>query len=196
MLGSSCPKCGVSGGNTGTPPGPPPGSSGTGRGRERGIPGGWGRSWEPPPGDLGVPGGGSQPLVTPPCPPQTILLQDKEQRLLWGVPILSPPHSPLSPPPAPPAPSPAAPRPERCEGAAAAFRGAPPGPSEPPGTGAGLGTGAVLQKLLWAAQELPRTASAEGSAQLCLLVRACADALGGLQALDPPRGAAQPPPTS
>ncbi|XP_032939374.1 protein ZNRD2 [Catharus ustulatus] len=130
----------------------------------------------------------------------TILLQDKEQRLLCVT--CQDPEGPGG----------GHGTPERCEGAAAAFRGAPPGPSEPPGTGAGLGTGAgtgtggaaalgaareaVLQKLLWAAQELPRTASAEGSAQLCLLVRACADALGGLQALDPPRGAAQPPPTS
>ncbi|KAM7026456.1 LOW QUALITY PROTEIN: protein ZNRD2 [Acridotheres tristis] len=128
----------------------------------------------------------------------TILLQDKEQRLLCVT--CQDPEGPGGGHAPPPAPSPAAPRPEHCEGAAAAFRGVPPGPPEPPGGGGGAAVlaarAAVLQKLLWAAQELPRTASAEGSAQLCQLVRACADALGGLQALDPPRGAAEPPPTS
>uniref|UniRef100_A0A8U7NGY6 Zinc ribbon domain containing 2 n=1 Tax=Corvus moneduloides TaxID=1196302 RepID=A0A8U7NGY6_CORMO len=150
----------------------------------------------------------------------TILLQDKEQRLLcvtcqdpegdlgrglriWGGEGPLPSHSPplLSPPPPPAAPPPPAPRPEHCEGAAAAFRGAAPGPPEPPeppespgGGAVGAARAALLQKLLWAAQELPRTASLEASAQLCGLVRACADALGGLQALDPPPGTAQPPP--
>ncbi|XP_058717458.1 protein ZNRD2 [Poecile atricapillus] len=124
------------------------------------------------------------------CCPSTILLQDKEQRLLCVT--CQDPGGGHAPPPAP---SPAAPRPEHCEGAAAAFRGAPPAPPEPPGAAVAAARAAVLQKLLWAAQELPRTSSAEGSAQLCRLVRACADALGGLQALEPPRGAAQPPPT-
>lgn len=126
-----------------------------------------------------------------------------------GIRPLSPPplsHRPLSPPPAPPppplsAPSPAPPRPEHCEGAAAVFRGAPPAapePPEPPGGGGedavGAARAALLQKLLWAARELPRTGSAEASAHLCHLIRACADALGGLQALEPPRGTAPDPP--
>ncbi|XP_031950837.1 protein ZNRD2 [Corvus moneduloides] len=126
----------------------------------------------------------------------TILLQDKEQRLLCVT--CQDPEGPGGGHAAPPPP---APRPEHCEGAAAAFRGAAPGPPEPPeppespgGGAVGAARAALLQKLLWAAQELPRTASLEASAQLCGLVRACADALGGLQALDPPPGTAQPPP--
>ncbi|XP_056366345.1 protein ZNRD2 isoform X2 [Oenanthe melanoleuca] len=126
----------------------------------------------------------------------TILLQDREQRLLCVT--CQDPEGPGggNAPAPPPAPSPAAPRPEHCEGAAAAFRGARAGPPGSPGGAVGAARAAVLQKLLWAAQELPRTASAEGSAQLCQLVRACADALGGLQALETPLGAAEPPPTS
>uniref|UniRef100_A0A672UU83 Sjogren syndrome/scleroderma autoantigen 1 n=1 Tax=Strigops habroptila TaxID=2489341 RepID=A0A672UU83_STRHB len=79
---------------------------------------------------------------------------------------------------------PAAPEPAHCEGAATGLRGAPPGPPEAAALAAARA--AVLDKLGWAARELPRTASAEGSAQLCALVRACAEALGGLQALAPP----------
>ncbi|NXN96194.1 SSA27 protein, partial [Rhinopomastus cyanomelas] len=79
-------------------------------------------------------------------------------------------------------------RPEVCEGAASGLRGGPP--SAPPPAGDELvralvaARAAVVAKLGWAAQELPRTSSAEASAQLCSLVRACADALGGLQALE------------
>nr|XP_054509661.1 protein ZNRD2 [Agelaius phoeniceus] len=100
-------------------------------------------------------------------------------------------------------PPPGPPRPERCEGAAAAFRGSPPAAPEPPGAdpGADDGTGAavaaaraaLLQKLLWAARELPRSGSVEGSARLCRLVRDCALALRGLRDLEPPGATPDPP---
>ncbi|XP_074874457.1 protein ZNRD2 isoform X1 [Buteo buteo] len=128
----------------------------------------------------------------------TILLQDKQQQLYCvtcqeldcdgegGGPAPEPPAAP-SPPPL----QPAAPRPEHCEGAATGLRGAsassssdPPGPPEEGAVGAARA--AVLEKLGWAARELPRTASAEGSTHLCALVRACAEALVGLRALAPP----------
>ncbi|XP_074424132.1 LOW QUALITY PROTEIN: protein ZNRD2 [Larus michahellis] len=125
----------------------------------------------------------------------TILLQDKQQQLLCVA--CQDPEAPdaLSAPSPPP--HPAAPRPEHCEGAATALRGgrgeppppsaSPTAPPQPHGGGAvGAARAAVLEKLGWAARELPRTSSAEASAQLCALVRACAEALGGLQALGPP----------
>ncbi|XP_075581943.1 LOW QUALITY PROTEIN: protein ZNRD2 [Pelecanus crispus] len=126
----------------------------------------------------------------------TILLQDKQQQLhcvacqeLDGDPSTGgSPRSPSTPPPPPR--QPAAPRPEHCEGAAMGLRGAPPdppGPPEPP-EAVGAARAAVLQKLGWAARELPRAVSVEASTQLCALVRACAEALGGLQALGPPPG--------
>ncbi|KAM6995912.1 protein ZNRD2 [Passerculus sandwichensis] len=124
----------------------------------------------------------------------TVLLQDKEQRLLC-VSCQDPEqgHAAAAPPPGPP-------RPERCEGAAAAFRGSPRAAPEPPGADPGAGTdpdgatgaavaaarAALLQKLLWAARELPRSGSVEGSARLCRLVRDCALALRGLRDLEPP----------
>ncbi|GAB0202009.1 protein ZNRD2 isoform X1 [Grus americana] len=122
----------------------------------------------------------------------TILLQDK-QRQLYCVACQEldcdgEGGGPAPDPPAASAPSPrqpAAPRPEHCEGAATGLRGAPPGPP-PEEAAVGAARAAVLEKLGWAARELPRTASAEGSVQLCALVRACAEALGGLQALAPP----------
>ncbi|KAM6225643.1 protein ZNRD2 [Porphyrio hochstetteri] len=135
----------------------------------------------------------------------TILLQDKQRQLYCvacqelgcdeegGGPASDPAPTPPPPPPSSPPREPAAPRPEHCEGAAAGLRGggaaaaAPPGPPGPPGEVAAA-RAAVLEKLGWAARELPRTASAEASAQLCGLVRACAEALGGLQALGPPPG--------
>ncbi|KAM4643581.1 protein ZNRD2 [Amazona ochrocephala] len=82
-------------------------------------------------------------------------------------------------------PPPPRPPPEHREGPAPATssRGAPPAPPE-----VAAARAAVLAKLGWAARELPRTGSAEGSAHLCALVRACAEALGGLQALAPPAG--------
>ncbi|KAM4754336.1 uncharacterized protein ACIQIH_000307 [Cyanocitta cristata] len=106
-----------------------------------------------------------------------------------------------APSPPPPGPSTARGRP-RLFGALPPGPPSPPGPPEPPGApraargGARVGAAraALLQKLLWAAQELPRTASLEASAQLCGLVRACADALGGLQALDPPPRHGRAPP--
>ncbi|XP_030357968.1 protein ZNRD2 isoform X2 [Strigops habroptila] len=119
----------------------------------------------------------------------TILLQDKDQKLYCvscqdldcdGGTAPEPAAASSPPPPR----HPAAPRPEHCEGAATGLRGAPPGPPEAAALAAARA--AVLDKLGWAARELPRTASAEGSAQLCALVRACAEALGGLQALAPP----------
>ncbi|XP_074389835.1 protein ZNRD2 isoform X1 [Zonotrichia albicollis] len=131
----------------------------------------------------------------------TILLQDKEQRLLC-VSCQDPEQGHASAPPSAP------PRPERCEGAAAAFRGSPRPAPEPPGVGgtdAGAdgdgGTGAavaaaraaLLQKLLWAARELPRSGSVEGSARLCRLVRDCALALRGLRDLEPPGSHPGPP---
>ncbi|XP_074991347.1 protein ZNRD2 isoform X2 [Calonectris borealis] len=125
---------------------------------------------------------------------RTILLQDKQQQL-YCVTCQDldcdgggggPAPEPAATPPPPPR-QPAAPRPEHCEGAATGLRGAPPSPPGPPGEAAvGAARAAVLEKLGWAARELPRTASAEGSTQLCALVRACAEALGGLQALAPP----------
>ncbi|XP_054664364.1 protein ZNRD2 isoform X2 [Grus americana] len=123
---------------------------------------------------------------------RTILLQDK-QRQLYCVACQEldcdgEGGGPAPDPPAASAPSPrqpAAPRPEHCEGAATGLRGAPPGPP-PEEAAVGAARAAVLEKLGWAARELPRTASAEGSVQLCALVRACAEALGGLQALAPP----------
>ncbi|XP_036261608.1 protein ZNRD2 [Molothrus aeneus] len=127
----------------------------------------------------------------------TILLQDKEQRLLC-VSCQDPEGGHAA------APRPGPPRPERCEGAAAAFRGSPPAAPEPPGAdpGADDGTGAavaaaraaLLQKLLWAARELPRSGSVEGSARLCRLVRDCALALRGLRDLEPPGSHPGPPP--
>ncbi|XP_041266478.1 protein ZNRD2, partial [Onychostruthus taczanowskii] len=100
------------------------------------------------------------------------------------------------------------PRPEHCEGAAAAFRGAPSAPPEPPGSDPGADAGwdggagaavaaaraAVLQKLLWAARELPRSGCVEGSARLCRLVRDCALALRGLRDLETPGGHGGDPP--
>ncbi|XP_059728378.1 LOW QUALITY PROTEIN: protein ZNRD2 [Haemorhous mexicanus] len=128
----------------------------------------------------------------------TVLLQDKEQRLLC-VSCQDPEggHAPPAPP-----------RPEHCEGAAAAFRGSPPAAPGPPGAASGTdagsdgGTGAavaaaraaLLQKLLWAARELPRSCSVEGSARLCRLVRDCALALRGLRDLEPPGSHPGPPP--
>ncbi|XP_061200418.1 protein ZNRD2 isoform X1 [Neopsephotus bourkii] len=120
----------------------------------------------------------------------TILLQDKDQKLhcvscqdrdFDGSPAPEPTTA-SSPPPQRHA---APPRPEHCEGAATGLRGAPP-PGPPEAAAVALARAAVLDKLGWAARELPRTASTEGSAQLCALVRACAEALGGLQALAPP----------
>ncbi|XP_074786392.1 protein ZNRD2 isoform X2 [Athene noctua] len=140
---------------------------------------------------------------------RTILLQDKQQQLhcvtCQGLDcdgeggVAPAPPGPPSPPP-PPRAHPAAPRPEHCEGAATGLRAAaaspPPPPPGPPrqeeeeeeeeAAAVGAARAAVLRKLRWAARELPRTASAEGSAHLCALVRACAEALGGLQALAPP----------
>ncbi|KAM3656114.1 protein ZNRD2 [Ammospiza maritima maritima] len=121
----------------------------------------------------------------------TVLLQDKEQRLLC-VSCQEPEQGPAA--------APGPPRPERCEGAAAATRGCPRPAPEPPGAAAGTdpdpggATGAavaaaraaLLQKLLWAARELPRSGSVEGSARLCRLVRDCALALRGLRDLEPP----------
>ncbi|NXV76271.1 SSA27 protein, partial [Atlantisia rogersi] len=101
------------------------------------------------------------------------------------------PDSAPTPPPPPPSPprEPSAPRPEHCEGAAAGLRAAGAAAAGPPGppceAAVAAARAAVLEKLGWAARELPRTASAEASAQLCGLVRACAEALGGLQALAP-----------
>ncbi|KAM9166909.1 LOW QUALITY PROTEIN: uncharacterized protein V3H86_015094 [Mergus octosetaceus] len=123
----------------------------------------------------------------------TILLQDKQQQLHCvtcheldgerdGDALEAPPAAPQ---PAPPC-HPAAPRPEHCEGAASGRRGRVPQPA-PPGPEVAAAAAAVLQKLGWAARELPRTASVEGSAQLCALVRACAEALRAL------RGARRPP---
>ncbi|XP_033927706.1 protein ZNRD2 [Melopsittacus undulatus] len=116
----------------------------------------------------------------------TILLQDKDQKLHCvtcqdlDCDGSSAPEPSAASPPRPPAP----PRPEHCEGAAAGLRGAPPGPPE----AVALAHAAVLDKLGWAARELPRTTSTEASTQLCALVRACAEALGGLRALGPPAG--------
>uniref|UniRef100_A0A8C3CH22 Sjoegren syndrome/scleroderma autoantigen 1 n=1 Tax=Cairina moschata TaxID=8855 RepID=A0A8C3CH22_CAIMO len=133
----------------------------------------------------------------------TILLQDKQQQLLCvtcheldgerdGDALESPPAAPQ---PAPPC-HPAAPRPEHCEGAASGRRGGVPHPAAPPpGPEVAAAAAAVLQKLGWAARELPRTASAEGSAQLCALVRACAEALRALRGLDAPPGTPPGPQT-
>ncbi|XP_048145913.1 LOW QUALITY PROTEIN: protein ZNRD2 [Corvus hawaiiensis] len=126
----------------------------------------------------------------------TILLQDKEQRLLCVT--CQDPEGPGGGHAAGPSPRPPA---RALRGGGRGFSGrcprtprTPRTPRIPRGGRGGGGAAALLQKLLWAAQELPRTASLEASAQLCGLVRACADALGGLQALDPPPGTAQPPP--
>ncbi|XP_074713970.1 protein ZNRD2 [Strix uralensis] len=134
----------------------------------------------------------------------TILLQDKQQQLHCvacqeldcdgegGGPAPAAPRPPSPPPPPasrpPPVPSTAREQPRGYGGRPPARRPprAPPRPRR-----VAAARAAVLHKLGWAARELPRTASAEGSAQLCALVRACADALGGLQALAPP---APPPP--
>ncbi|XP_067170905.1 protein ZNRD2 isoform X2 [Apteryx mantelli] len=89
-------------------------------------------------------------------------------------------------------PRPAARRPEHCEGAAppepaaAAAPPAEPGPPEEAAEVLAAARAAVLRKLAWAARELPRSASAEAGVQLCALVRACAEALRGLQGLAPP----------
>ncbi|XP_068779769.1 protein ZNRD2 [Struthio camelus] len=96
--------------------------------------------------------------------------------------------------PGPPAAGPAARRPERCEGAAPPEAAAAPGAEVAAAPGAeaagaeavAAARAALLHKLGWAARELPRTASAEASVQLCTLVRACAEALRGLQGLAPP----------
>ncbi|XP_039428619.1 protein ZNRD2 [Corvus cornix cornix] len=126
----------------------------------------------------------------------TILLQDKEQRLLCVT--CQDPEGPggghAAPPPPAPGPSTARGRP-RLFGALPRTPRAPRIPRMPGGGAVGAARAALLQKLLWAAQELPRTASLEASAQLCGLVRACADALGGLQALDPPPARPSPPET-
>ncbi|XP_064258369.1 protein ZNRD2 [Passer domesticus] len=112
----------------------------------------------------------------------TILLQDKEQRLLCVS---------CQDPEAPPAP----PRPEPCEGAAPAVPAAPgAAPGAEPGRDGGAAAAvaaaraAVLHKLLWAARELPRSGCAEGSARLCRLVRDCALALRELRELQSPGG--------
>ncbi|XP_068524584.1 uncharacterized protein [Anas acuta] len=135
---------------------------------------------------------------------RTILLQDKQQQLLCvtcsepdgerdGDALEAPPATPQPSPPC----HPAAPRPEHCEGAASGRRGGvvPPPAVPPPGPEVAAAAAAVLQKLGWAARELPRTASAEGSAQLCALVRACAEALRALRGLDAPPGTPPGPQT-
>ncbi|XP_050183192.1 protein ZNRD2 [Myiozetetes cayanensis] len=85
--------------------------------------------------------------------------------------------------------------PPRPSTASGSCRQGAPRPPEPLSSGRGQWgcSVAVLAKLGWAARELPRTGSAEGSAQLCALVSACASALRGLQGLDPPRGAPSTP---
>ncbi|XP_072776606.1 protein ZNRD2 isoform X2 [Taeniopygia guttata] len=154
------------------------------------------------------------------CCPEcgTILLQDKEQRLLC-VSCQEPEGG-------------NAPRPERGSAAAAAPRGAAPAAPGADGDGAGAefpacpgsagagadfpgsaGAGAdfpgcpgspgaavaaaraaLLQKLLWASRELPRTGSVDGSARLCRLMRDCAHALRGLRDLELPGSAPGTPP--
>ncbi|XP_075382225.1 protein ZNRD2 [Mycteria americana] len=124
----------------------------------------------------------------------TILLQDKQQQLYCVAcqeldcngggdgPAPEPPAAPTPPPRQagrPPA--------RALRGSSDRVTGGSPRPPGPPEEAAvGAARAAVLEKLGWAARELPRTASAEGSTQLCTLVRACAEALGGLQALAPP----------
>ena len=115
----------------------------------------------------------------------------------------APPNSSLSPPAPPPTPPchPNAPRPKHCEGAAAAGRPPPPPssprppspcrpspPSFPPSQipAVAEAEAAVLGKLRWAAQELPANPTAEGSAQLCALIRSCAEALKALRGLGVP----------
>ncbi|XP_072776608.1 protein ZNRD2 isoform X4 [Taeniopygia guttata] len=139
------------------------------------------------------------------CCPEcgTILLQDKEQRLLC-VSCQEPEGG-------------NAPRPERGSAAAAAPRGAAPaapgadgdGADFPGSAGAGAdfpgcpgspgaavaaARAALLQKLLWASRELPRTGSVDGSARLCRLMRDCAHALRGLRDLELPGSAPGTPP--
>ncbi|XP_028917053.1 protein ZNRD2 [Ornithorhynchus anatinus] len=99
--------------------------------------------------------------------------------------------STAEPPPAPHlATQPPVPRPEHCEGAAAGLKVAAQGrsaptPSPPSPDVLAAAQSALLQKLSWAAAELGSTTSLETSIQLCTLVRACAEALGGLRQLLP-----------
>uniref|UniRef100_A0A8V0X0C7 Sjoegren syndrome/scleroderma autoantigen 1 n=1 Tax=Gallus gallus TaxID=9031 RepID=A0A8V0X0C7_CHICK len=150
------------------------------------------------------------------CPQcQTILLQDRQQQLYcvtcqelegdkgYGMGLT--PCPPLSTAPQPPPCHPDAPRPKHCEGAAAAAGHPPPPPppspprppSPPPPTpyhipaAVAAAEAAVLGKLRWAAQELPPHPTAEGSAQLCVLIRSCAEALRALRGL----GVTPPTPT-
>eukprot|EP00076_Gallus_gallus_P035889 XP_025001427.1 Sjoegren syndrome/scleroderma autoantigen 1 [Gallus gallus] len=67
---------------------------------------------------------------------------------------------------------------------------APPHPYHIPAAVAAA-EAAVLGKLRWAAQELPPHPTAEGSAQLCVLIRSCAEALRALRGL----GVTPPTPT-
>ncbi|XP_058678348.1 protein ZNRD2 [Ammospiza caudacuta] len=99
----------------------------------------------------------------------TVLLQDKEQRLLC-VSCQEPEQGPAA--------APGPPRPERCEGRGRRDPGLPPpGPGAPRcrcryrsrcdgATGAAVAAAraALLQKLLWAARELPRSRLRGGQA--------------------------------
>ncbi|XP_066574889.1 protein ZNRD2 isoform X2 [Amia ocellicauda] len=103
------------------------------------------------------------------------------------------------------------PRPEHCEGAASGLRAPPPvqptltpppvTPAPPPTAPAPIpvtptpprpghthstlacAEDALLQKLLWATQELQHSPSIEASIQLCSLIRSCADSLHSLKQL-------------
>ncbi|XP_037584648.1 protein ZNRD2-like [Cebus imitator] len=85
-----------------------------------------------------------------------------------------------------PAPQPPVPPPERCEGAEAglkAAQGSPP-PAVPPNADIMACTQtALLQKPTWASAELGASTSLETSIQLRGLIRACTEALCGLQQL-------------
>uniref|UniRef100_A0A3B3RMC5 Zinc ribbon domain containing 2 n=1 Tax=Paramormyrops kingsleyae TaxID=1676925 RepID=A0A3B3RMC5_9TELE len=77
------------------------------------------------------------------------------------------------------------PRPEHCEGAASGLRGpllAPPAPHP----AVSCAEEALLQKLRWAAQELQQSTAVEASAQLCGLIRSCAESLRSLKELQQP----------
>ncbi|XP_077645761.1 protein ZNRD2 [Lonchura striata] len=123
------------------------------------------------------------------CCPEcgTILLQDKEQRLLC-VSCQEPEEGNGSAGAGAVCPGSA--------GSGATFPACPGCAACPGGPGAAAvaaARAALLQKLLWASRELPRTGSVDGSARLCRLVRDCAHALRGLRDLEPPGCAPGPP---
>uniref|UniRef100_A0A674H464 Sjogren syndrome/scleroderma autoantigen 1 n=1 Tax=Taeniopygia guttata TaxID=59729 RepID=A0A674H464_TAEGU len=146
------------------------------------------------------------------CCPEcgTILLQDKEQRLLCV--SCQEPEGGNAAAAAPRGAAPAAPGADG-DGSGAEFPGCPgsagagadfpgsagagadfPGCPGSPGAAVAAARAALLQKLLWASRELPRTGSVDGSARLCRLMRDCAHALRGLRDLELPGSAPGTPP--